>query len=161
MKYELIPCSWLNPLELHEFMEEVETNKETCNPLWEAHEIGLMAWRHKIGDLSMTTHEHYLAFMVDDELCGVCRITKKPKHMANGQIGLYIRPSMRGKMYAASFIRQIQEYCLRIGIEKPTACCDIKNVRAVKAFKNAEWIPTRNLYEWNNNRCAIELAPRK
>ncbi len=160
MKFELVGCATISDTAIINFIADVKANGEECNPLWEAQEIGVKAWKEKIGMLSRTDHEHYLAFLVDDYVTGVCRITPNPKNNANGQVGLYIRPNMRGKMYAPSFIRMIEEYCRKIGISYPTACCDMKNYRAVGVFKNANWMPTQKHYEWTGGRVAIELTPR-
>ena len=160
MKYELVPCSWLSPIELIHFQDAVKVAGETCNPLWEMESIGVAAWMKKVGSLSMTEHEHYLAFLVEDKLVGVCRITPQPNHQENGQVGIYILPIYRGRMYAVPLLMQISEYCGRIGIEHPTACCDISNHRATAAFKRAGWKPTQKFYNWTMGRTAIELTTR-
>ena len=159
MKYELIPCSRLEPEELIEFLAEAREHQEECNPLWLAERIGIHGWLREIGDSGKTEHEHYLAFTVEGRLAGVCRVTRHPNHIENGQVGIYIRPGMRGKMYAPVFIRMVQDSCREIGLMAPTACCDIMNRRAIAAFRRAGWIPTTKHYNWTGGRTAIELVP--
>ena len=158
MRCELITCKEIGTLELQDFLEEANCFGEKCNPLWETYEIGTARWMIKITLHEETLEEYYLAFKVDGMLTGVCRVTPCPKHKENGQIGFYIRPSMRGKQFASKFLRMIEEFCRHIRIQHPTACVEVGNIKSLKAFRLAGWKPTGKRYDWTEGRTAIEMS---
>lgn len=159
LKYELVPCTWLTDEEITDYCDEFERFGEEVNVLWKIGKISPTAWKAEIANQE---RELYGAFLVDDRLAGVCRVTKEPRHAANGKMGYNIRPSQRGKGYSQIFLKLVEEIGRRYGVENMTACVDERNERSIRAFEKAGWKRTGTVYDWNPNphpRKAIEFAP--
>lgn len=157
LKYELVPCTWLTDEEIRNYYDEFDKHGEFANVLWEIGQTSACVWKAKISCQKETL---YGAFLVDDRLVGVCRITKKPRNAANGKMGYSIRPAERGKGYAQIFLRQIAEAGRRYEVEGMTACVDERNERSIKALEAAGWKRTGTVYDWTPDpepRKAIEF----
>ena len=159
LTYELCPCGWLREEEIVKYLEEFNDAGETCNVLWQLEDITASQWKETI-EVDKSTE--YVAFIVDNRLVGIGRITHKPKHEANGMIGYAIRPKERGKRYATVFVQMIEETCRKMGMERITACVDRMNIISLHVFIKAGWVPTGREYDWKPDpepRVAIEMAP--
>lgn len=158
LKYELVPCIWLTTEEIESYVDEFRMHGEEENVLWEIGQIGAETWKTKIAYQKETL---YGAFLVDDELVGVCRITKEPKHDENGKVGLSIRPGKRGCGYAGIFLNMIANAGSMYEVENLTACVDCRNERSMKAFEAAGWKRSGRKFAWRPNphpREAIEFV---
>lgn len=158
LKYEVVPCTWLSDGELYDYMDEITMPGEDLHVLWECDKIGPAAWKKK---LEIEAETLYGAFLVDDRLVGVCRITKEPKHEANGKMGYSIRPSERGKGFAKIFLAMIGELGARYGVEELTACVDERNERSRRALEAAGWERSGRTFDWRPNpepRKAVEYV---
>ncbi len=142
--YELCPCGWLTEDEIVDYLEEFRDAGETCNVLWQLEDMTATEWKDEIEEDRST---EYVAFLVDNMLTGIGRITPRPKHIANGKVGFAIRPCERGKRYASIFLQMIRNLCNRMGLEEVTACVDERNERSLKAFRAAGWVETGRKYE--------------
>lgn len=161
MKFELIPCTAIALKDLRDFMKEVETVNEFCHPLLRAHENGIRKFLldQAEEEKKESPKEYVLAFLIDDELAGVCRVTARLNHIESGKIGYYLRHSRRKNKYAPIMIRLIEDFCMQKGVTNITAVVDIKNTASMKALFSAGWTRTKNQYTWFDGRKAIEFRP--
>lgn len=148
LKYEIVPCTWLTDEEIEDYVDEHKRFGEEVNVLWEIGQISPTAWKAKIEAAADTL---YGAFLVDDRLVGVCRITKEPRHEANGKMGYSIRPSERGKGFAKIFLALIGELGARYEVEELTACVDKRNERSIRALEAAGWEWSGRTFDWRPN----------
>lgn len=159
MRFEIRPCYTLSRRELTDLKDEFYSRGEFINVLWDLYDMDPEKWKMKERSNMREARE---AFFVDGVLVGVARITRKPNHIENGNIGFAIRPTERGKRYATVFINLIHRKCMCMGVENPTACIDARNERSIKAFMRAGWRMTGRSYRWNPDpdpRVAIEMCP--
>lgn len=156
MRFELRSCLEIERKEIYDYYNEFIENEESCDVLWRLNEISFDEWMKEEEGKTVR-----FGFYVDGRLVGIGRVTPKPNYEANGKVGYGIRPSERGKLYAPTMIRLIEEYCNSLGIERITACVDVDNLKSIKAFARAGWLPTGVRYKWTEGRTAIELSPRK
>lgn len=164
MKYEIKSCVDVDPDVLKDFMYEFEEHGEFCNAMWRAYEVGVPKWQVETNAHVFSDKERCVAFLIDGALAGVARITPKPRHIENGKIGYYLRPSFRKKKYAPVFLRLIEDFCAARNINSPTAVTDIKNTSSIQALRCAGWVETGNRYLWTSeerDRIAVEFAPAK
>lgn len=143
---------------IDDYFGEFQNNGEFCNVLWRLHEVNINEWLKEI-EYDPTTV--YVGFCVNGSLVGVGRITPNPRHLANGRIGYAIRPSERGKLYAPTMIRLMEDYCKLLNVNEITACVEETNAKSLKALDKAGFAPTGIKYAWNGGRTAIELHPKK
>lgn len=152
--YKLIPCQAVAPEAICDYNVEFAEAGEECAVLWEADEIGLDAWLEKI---TADDHSVYFAFVEGHKIAGLCRVTLYPNHRASGVIGYGLRPSMRRKGLAPRMIGLLCSYCIDHGVDHPTACVEIGNVRSEAALKKAGFAPTGVEYDWIGGRRAREF----
>ena len=80
-------------------------------------------------------------------------------------MGYAIRPTERGKGYAAVFVHMMERVSEAVGVEHLTAMIDTTNERSIRAFLRAGWKCTGRKFEWNPNkhhpqkRIAVEMEP--
>lgn len=161
MKYKLISCASLSVKMLVCFIMEAVNAKEFINPLWKAYALGIQDFKTDLALIDRIGNgERVLAFIVDKQLVGVCRITPQPKNMANGKVGYYIRPSMRKKLYAPVMLRMIEDYAASKNICGLTAVVDIENAASIRALKTAGWESSGKHFAWNGGRTAEEFRPK-
>lgn len=158
MTYEMVPLFNLSSDMIVSFMDEAREANEFINPLWRLYDVEQDDWRNVIPDSN--NDEMLFAFVVQGILTGVARATAHPKHIENGKVGFYIRPSQRKKKYAPVMIRMIEDMCERNMLRDLTAVVDIKNTSSFKALYAAGWERSGVQYRWNQGRTAIELKPR-
>ena len=159
VEYRLVDCRCANPEDIKDVIAEFETNGEFCNALWRAYEIGVDQW---LVELETDSHEFVLAFYVGTELVGVARVTPKPNHEANGNVGYYIRPSCRGMRYGHVLLHMIVDFCKANNVQDVFAVTSVKNVASMKTLASAGWAPTGRAFKWKSKygtRNAIEYSP--
>lgn len=159
MTYEIVHLFRVPNEAIQEIMDEAQTAEEFINPLWRLYEVPSDGWKKTAVD-SRTKGESLLAFLVNEKIVGVARVTVHPKHIENGKVGFYIRPSERNRKYAPSMIRMIEGWCEEQNISDITAVVDVKNMKSFKALYSAGWERSGKQYRWNQERTAIELKPK-
>ena len=149
---EYIPCN-----ETLRYWREFLNRGETENVLWELAGTDVYEYYER---QAADTRTRRFGFYVNSELIGMARISFRVNHEANGKIGYSIRPSKRGKLYAPTLLRLVEEYCLLNGVKPVTACVDVRNEASIKAFRKAGFVETGRVFDWTPNplpRKAVEL----
>lgn len=158
IRYELRLPHEINPDDVLDYLREFEDNGEFCNVLWRLYEVGIDEWMRE----AMTDKATYIVGFYDHNvLVGMGRITPHPRHVENGNVGYAIRPSLRGKRYAAIMLIVIEDFCRRNSIDDIKACINSTNEKSMRAFEKVGWIPTGSTYVWSGNRAAIEYSPKR
>ena len=143
--------------EIIAYDNEFKDPGESCSVLMSLRCTERNHWRD--GDI-LERHNAIIGFYCNDELCDMARITRTPSHVEYGQIEYSIRPSKRSLGFAKIFLQLISEFCKELCIYHPTACVDVTNIRSLKAFEKADFVPTGIEYDWSGDRKAIELVKK-
>lgn len=157
VRYSLTMLYELSPESIGEYFDEFVANDGDCYVLYRLHDISA---RELVEESRHDTHTYNVGFTVNGKLIGVGRVTPAPTRIENGMIGYGIRPSERGNGYAPVMIRMLEEFCNGIGVESPTACIDVNNSKSLIAFERAGFVRTGRVYNWPDNRVAIEMCPK-
>lgn len=157
-EFKLIPCEFVWGGLIDEYRQEFLDNGEECNVLWRLEDISAMDWHKEIIEDRSTL---YFAFVVDGQIAGICRVTPKPKHEANGMLGYAIRPSMRGNHLGVALLCMVRNVCRKKGWLHITACVDERNANSIHTLECAGWKPTGRKFDWLPNpekRTAMEFS---
>ena len=157
MWYEIREITENDYSRVQEYLVEFLSNNEQCNVLWMMKPDNVKEWLDSNLHSDAPNRSKYYSFVVTGRIVGICRITEKPTYAANGQFGYAIRPSERGKGYASEMIRSITN---DIAKKRLTACVSENNVKSLKAFAKAGWVPSGITYTWINGETAIEFVPK-
>ena len=140
-----------------DYVKEFEDNEETCNVLWAITPVTIDMILDEYNRDS-NPHERQYGFAVDGELVGFSRVTPHPYHIENGNIGIGIRPSQRRKGYAHLLIESLMNTAEECKNNRLTAVVDVNNLKSLRAFEKAGFVPTGKIYDWIGMRKAIELV---
>lgn len=148
--------------EILEYWDEFIDNGEWPTTLYLMEKMTAAEWlEHIRGD----DHTLVTAFTVNGKLVGIGRITPELRCESQGKMGYAIRPTERGKGYAAVFIHMMERVSEAVGVERLTAAIDTTNERSIRAFLRAGWRCTGRQFTWNPNehhpqkRIAVEMEP--
>ena len=157
MTHRLVNATEIPNEEIEEYYKEFKEHGEDCYVLYLLKTMSVQEWKmHLVTD----THTQCIAFLVNDKVAGIGRITMKPNHQEAGMFGYAIRPTMRGQRLATKFIEIVSECFVKTVSDDLTACVDIKNAKSLNAFISAGWKFTGRTFEWSQSRIAIELSTK-
>ena len=157
-RFELKPFHLLDDEEIETFNAEFVKRDGECHILYMLPEKSIDEMK-KV--MSEDMHTFVLAFLMDDHLAGLVRVTPCPNHKENGQLGWAIRPSMRCKGYAPIMIRMALQWAEEeFGCSEFTVCIDSKNKASINVARKAGFSMTGNVYHWTNKRISIEFIAK-
>ena len=154
---ELTPLHLIPPGETRSYWQEFLDHGETENVLWELASMDIREYYERQME---DKRNRRFGFRVNGTLTGMVRISSRVNYEANGKVGYSVRPSMRGRNYAAALLWLVTEYCRLNGIKPVTACADIRNEASLKALRRAGFVETGRVFDWTPNpspRKAVEL----
>ena len=157
VKAELTPLRLIPPSETLSYWQEVLDHGETENVLWELASMDIREYYERQME---DKRNRRFGFRLNGALVGMARISSRVNYEANGKVGYSVRPSMRGKNYAAALLWLVAEYCRLNGIRSVTACVDVRNEASLKALRRAGFVETGRVFDWTPNplsRKAVEL----
>ena len=150
------------PREILEYWNEFADYDEWPTTLYLMEKMTAAEWLEYI---RKDDHTLVTAFTVNGKLVGIGRITPDLRCESQGKMGYAIRPTERGKGYAAVFVHMMERVSEAVGVEHLTAVIDTTNERSIRAFLRAGWKCTGRKFEWNPNkhhpqkRIAVEMEP--